>query len=67
MGRLIRPSRRSWAGQPSLPRETSEGFSADLTPHLLGLAEEAGPSGPWRAAPTPFDQVIGQLEAPEGS
>src|SRR5689334_20172293 len=50
-----------------LPREASEGFSADLTPHLLGLAEEGGPSGPWRAAVRAFDQAIGRLEAPEGS
>jgi saccharopine dehydrogenase (NAD+, L-lysine-forming) len=50
-----------------LPREASEGFSADLTPHLLGLAEEGGPSGPWRAAGRAFDRAIGELEAPEGS
>jgi saccharopine dehydrogenase (NAD+, L-lysine-forming) len=47
-----------------LPRESSEGFSADLTPHLLGLAEEGGPSGPWRAAGRAFDQAVGRLEAP---
>lgn len=45
-----------------LPREASEGFSADLTPHLLGLAEEGGPSGPWRAAGRAFDQAIGELD-----
>jgi saccharopine dehydrogenase (NAD+, L-lysine-forming) len=50
-----------------LPREASEGFSADLTPHLLGLAEEGGPSGPWRAATRAFDTALGNLEAPEGS
>jgi len=50
-----------------LPREASEGFSADLTPHLLGLAEEGVPSGPWRAAGHAFDQAIAGLEAPEGS
>ncbi len=49
-----------------LPREASEGFSGDLTPHLLGLAEEGGPSGPWRAAGRAFDEAIGRLE-PEGS
>ncbi len=37
-----------------LPREASEGFSADLTPHLLGLADPAGPSYPWRAAREAF-------------
>ena len=41
-----------------LPREASEGFSADLTPHLLGLAE---PTFPWVAAKTAFDQAIGLL------
>jgi saccharopine dehydrogenase (NAD+, L-lysine-forming) len=50
-----------------LPREASEGFSADLTPHLLGLAEEGGPSAPWRAASRAFDEAIGELESPEGS
>jgi saccharopine dehydrogenase (NAD+, L-lysine-forming) len=49
-----------------LPREASEGFSADLTPHLRGLAEEGGPSGPWRAAGRAFDQAIDELEAPRG-
>jgi saccharopine dehydrogenase (NAD+, L-lysine forming) len=46
-----------------LPREASEAFSADLTPHLLGLAEEGGPSRPWRAAGRAFDQAIRKLEA----
>jgi saccharopine dehydrogenase (NAD+, L-lysine forming) len=50
-----------------LPREASEGFSADLTPHLLGLAEEGGPSAPWRAASRAFDEAMGRLEAPGGS
>jgi saccharopine dehydrogenase (NAD+, L-lysine-forming) len=49
-----------------LPREASEGFSADLTAHLLGLAEEGGPSGPWRAAGRAFDQAIEELEARKG-
>ena len=46
-----------------LPREASEGFSADLTPHLLGLADEGGPSGPWRAAGRAFDQAMEELDA----
>jgi saccharopine dehydrogenase (NAD+, L-lysine-forming) len=50
-----------------LPREASEGFSADLVPHLLELADQGGPSGPWRAAGLAFDQAIGDLEAPEAS
>jgi saccharopine dehydrogenase (NAD+, L-lysine-forming) len=50
-----------------LPREASEGFSADLTPHLLGLAEEGGPSGPWLAAGRAFDEAIEELEAPKGT
>jgi len=49
-----------------LPREASEGFSADLTPHLLGLAEEGGPSEPWRAAGRAFDEAIEGLDAPAG-
>lgn len=44
-----------------LPREASEGFSADLTPQLLGLAEPGGPSGPWQAAGRAFDRAIGEL------
>ena len=48
-----------------LPREASEAFSGDLTPHLLRLAEDGGPSGPWRAAVRAFDQAIRTLEAPE--
>ncbi|MCY7401953.1 MAG: saccharopine dehydrogenase [Nocardioides sp.] len=50
-----------------LPREASEGFSADLTPHLLALAEEGEPSVPWRAAGRAFDQAISKLEAPQRS
>ena len=46
-----------------LPREASESFSADLTPHLLGLADEGGASGPWRAAGRAFDQAVAELEA----
>ena len=49
-----------------LPREASEGFSADLTPHLLGLAEEGRPSVPWQAAGRAFDEAIARLEAPAG-
>ena len=45
-----------------LPREASEGFSADLTPHLLGLADGDGPTRPWVAARTAFDQAIGLLD-----
>ena len=44
-----------------LPREASEGFSADLIPHLLGLTEVGGPSAPWRAASRAFDQALGTL------
>jgi saccharopine dehydrogenase (NAD+, L-lysine-forming) len=44
-----------------LPREASEGFSADLTPHLLGLADPDGPTAPWQAARTAFDQAIARL------
>src|SRR3954447_25076095 len=50
-----------------LPREASEGFSAELTPQLLGLAGEVGPSGPWRAAGRAFDEAIGRLDAPVSS
>jgi len=49
-----------------LPREASEGFSAELTPQLLGLAGEGGPSGPWQAAARAFDQAIDELESPRG-
>ena len=46
-----------------LPREASEGFSADLAAHLLGLAEDGGPSGPWQAAGQAFEQAIEKLGA----
>ena len=42
-----------------LPAEASEGFSADLTPHLIGLAGPGGPSGPWCAAAQAFDDAMG--------
>jgi saccharopine dehydrogenase (NAD+, L-lysine forming) len=45
-----------------LPREASEGFSSDLALHLLGLAEDDGPSAPWRAADRAFDQAVGGLD-----
>lgn len=45
-----------------LPREASEGFSAELTPHLLGLGDPDGPTGPWRAARTAFDRAIALLD-----
>ena len=48
-----------------LPREASVAFSADLTPHLLGLAAEGGPSMPWRAAGRAFDQAISELPEPK--
>jgi len=48
-----------------LPREASEAFSADLTPHLLQLAEQGGPSGPWQAAVRAYDQAIATLDASE--
>ena len=47
-----------------LPREASEGFSADLAPHLLGLAGDDGPSAPWHAAAPAFDQAIAELGTP---
>ena len=47
-----------------LPREASEAFSADLTPCLLGLAAEDGPSGPWRAAEQAYEAALGRLGAP---
>ena len=50
-----------------LPREASEGFSTDLTPHLLGLADPDGPSAPWRAADRAFDRALQELEAPTGT
>lgn len=50
-----------------LPREASEGFSADLVPHLLGLAEMGEPSGPWQAAGRAFDHAIEKLGEPDSS
>ena len=50
-----------------LPREASEGFSADLTPHLLGLAGSDGPTGPWRAAVRAFDEAVTQLGEADAS
>ena len=44
-----------------LPREASEGFSAELTPHLLGLGDDTSLSGPWRAAGRAFDEAIGSI------
>ncbi len=41
-----------------LPREASEGFSLDLTPHLLGLADQEPSSGPWHAAAAAFDRAL---------
>lgn len=45
-----------------LPREASEGFSAELTPHLLGLGEVDGPTGPWGAARLAFDRAMTSLD-----
>jgi saccharopine dehydrogenase (NAD+, L-lysine forming) len=46
---------------PSLvPREASVTFSADLTPHLLGLADSR-PVGPWQAAADAFDKALADL------
>lgn len=44
-----------------LPREASEGFSADLTPHLVGLVDADGPSGPWQAASKAFERALAEL------
>lgn len=41
-----------------LPREASEGFSADLTPHLLALADPEIVDGPWLAASASFDRAL---------
>lgn len=43
-----------------LPREASEGFSADLTPELLALAHEA-PTHPWLAARSAFEEALSGL------
>ena len=46
---------------PSLvPREASTTFSADLTPHLLGLADTP-PVGPWQSAADAFDKALADL------
>jgi saccharopine dehydrogenase (NAD+, L-lysine-forming) len=46
---------------PSLvPREASVTFSADLTPHLLGLSDSP-PVGPWQAAADAFDKALADL------
>ena len=44
-----------------LPREASEGFSADLTPHLMALADPASAGGPWSAAAAAFDEAMARL------
>jgi saccharopine dehydrogenase (NAD+, L-lysine forming) len=41
-----------------LPRESSEGFSHDLTSHLLALAGQEPSSGPWHAASAAFDRAL---------
>ncbi|HET6563397.1 MAG TPA: saccharopine dehydrogenase [Marmoricola sp.] len=41
-----------------LPREASVGFSADLTPYLLLLAEPGGPQGAWKAAAHSFERAL---------
>ena len=43
-----------------LPREASITFSADLTPHLLGLADHP-PVGPWAAAEKAYDDAVSRL------
>lgn len=47
-----------------LPRESSESFSADLTPHLIGLADPDGPTWPWQAAGRAFDEAMASLDRP---
>jgi saccharopine dehydrogenase (NAD+, L-lysine forming) len=42
-----------------LPKEASEGFSGDLTPHLLQLSDEEPSTGPWHAAAAAFDRALG--------
>jgi saccharopine dehydrogenase (NAD+, L-lysine-forming) len=44
-----------------LPREASEGFSADLTPQLMELGDPGHPHGPWRAAALAFDRALAGL------
>ena len=43
-----------------LPREASITFSADLTPHLLGLRDDP-PVGPWAAAAAAYDKAVARL------
>ena len=43
-----------------LPREASITFSADLTPHLLGLRDDP-PVGPWAAAAKAYDDAVSRL------
>ncbi len=40
-----------------LPKEASEGFSAELTPQLLTLAHPDHPSGPWLAAAAAYERA----------
>ncbi len=44
-----------------LPREASRTFSAELTPHLLGLADSS-PVGPWAAAAEAFEKAVADLD-----
>lgn len=44
-----------------LPREASTTFSADLTPHLLGLCDRT-PGGPWAAAAASYDEALATLD-----
>ena len=43
-----------------LPKEASEGFSADHTDQLLHL-DPASPAGPWAAALSSYDEAMSQL------
>lgn len=43
-----------------LPREASRTFSADLTPHLLGLADHP-PVGPWASAAAAYEKALADL------
>jgi saccharopine dehydrogenase (NAD+, L-lysine-forming) len=45
-----------------LPREASEAFSADLTPHLQALADPDAVDGPWLAASATFDKAMATLD-----
>lgn len=42
-----------------LPLEASAQFSSELTPHLLGLADPAGPTPVWRAAAAAYEKALG--------